>query len=176
MIQTGFYYDSEEENYDEEEYYEEEPMQEAKNKLTDAEKQMNSAITASTAVDEDEEEEYVHDMFDFSVNQLSVKNKKNKIVNDQAEGEAEEETEEETAEKKYARFRGADKIFHRILWDEKFDRDEFVIGYEDRFEGIIEEPFKVFEMLKEDIPFHRIRYFKKMGEIVWERKTKTNKL
>lgn len=136
---------------------------------------MSKTLTSST--NEDEEEEYASDKFDFSATQtVSIKGKKFKNVNKDIENEEEEEFEESEVTKKYARFRGADKIYHRILWDEKFNKNDFIIGYEDRFEGIIEESFEVFETLKEDIPFHRIRFFKKNGEIVWERKTKTNKL
>ena len=49
------------------------------------------------------------------------------------------------------------------------------MGYEDRFLGIMEIPYEEFE-LKTDIPSHRIKFFKKNGELVWDRTTKVNKL
>jgi len=62
-----------------------------------------------------------------------------------------------------AKFKGADHIYDRILWDEKLDKSEFSIGYEDRFLGILEVPFEEFSLKKNDIPTHRIQYFKKNG-------------
>ena len=73
-------------------------------------------------------------------------------------------------------FKGADKIWYQILWDNKVNKLEFTVGYKDRFVGIIEEPFSTFEALKEDIPFHRIKYYKRGNEIVWDREKKINKL
>lgn len=71
------------------------------------------------------------------------------------------------------KFKGADLIFDRILWDKKFDKSEFSVGYEDRFLGILEVPFLDFSAVK-DIPTHRIKYFKRNGEIVWDRVKKLN--
>ncbi len=71
-------------------------------------------------------------------------------------------------------FKGADKIWYQILWDHKCNKLEYAVGYLDRFEGMIEVSFAVFETLKEDIPFHRIRYYKKNGETVWDRQKKIN--
>jgi len=84
--------------------------------------------------------------------------------------------EDEEYQKEYSKFPGADKIYHKIIWDEHLKEDDFSVIYEDRFEGNIEEPFCIFKELKEDIPFHRIRFYKQNGEIVWGRKDKINKL
>mmetsp|Transcript_4240 Transcript_4240/g.3561 ORF Transcript_4240/g.3561 Transcript_4240/m.3561 type:complete len:86 (+) Transcript_4240:345-602(+) len=77
---------------------------------------------------------------------------------------------------KSTKFKGADHIYDRILWDEKLKPEDFTIGYEDRFLGILEISFNEFSMKKNDIPTHRIQYFKKDGEIAWDRKKKINNL
>nr|QBK87421.1 MAG: protein of unknown function DUF504 [Marseillevirus LCMAC201] len=56
------------------------------------------------------------------------------------------------------------------------------IGYTDRFLGIIETSFNEFAIASEDltsdiyIPWHRVVYFKNDNEIVWDRKTKIDKV
>jgi uncharacterized protein (UPF0248 family) len=132
--------------------------------------------------EEEEEEEDENDPYDFSIDNKKMKTKKFKNKPPQTqdiddEYEAEGEIEEVGEDGKTNRvFKGADKIFNQIKWDEKYNKNDFIVGYVDRFEGNLEEPFTTFETLKEDIPYHRIRYFKKQGEIVWERKKKVNKL
>ncbi len=71
------------------------------------------------------------------------------------------------------KFNGANLIFDRILWDKALDKSEFKVGYEDRFLGIMEVPFSDFAGVS-DIPSHRIKYFKRNGEIVWDRVKKIN--
>lgn len=82
---------------------------------------------------------------------------------------------EEEEEKAGPKFKGSDHIYHRILWDKKLDKAEFSVGYEDRFLGILEIPFEEFN-LKTDIPMHRIKFFRRKGEIVWDRVQKINNL
>ena len=58
-----------------------------------------------------------------------------------------------------------------------FDTDEVIIGYEDRFVGIMETPFGKFdrEITSESfVPLHRIVYFKYQDKIVWDRRDKTD--
>ena len=73
------------------------------------------------------------------------------------------------------KFKGADHICHRLLWDESLKKEEYVVGYEDRFLGVLEIPFNEF-CLKTDIPTHRVQYFKRKGELVWDRATKMNNI
>ena len=71
----------------------------------------------------------------------------------------------------------ATNVIHRILWDSHLPSEHFLVGYLDRFVGIIEKPFKSFSW--EDlstvshkvlaIPKHRIQYFKYKGVIVWDK-------
>lgn len=72
------------------------------------------------------------------------------------------------------RLKGADKVLNRLLWDPALNRSEFILGFEDRFLGIIEQPIQ--EFLARDIPSHRIKYFKRNGELVWDRSTKLDSI
>ncbi|CAG8467657.1 7702_t:CDS:2, partial [Dentiscutata erythropus] len=66
------------------------------------------------------------------------------------------------------RLKPAHEIYNRLIWD-KEQFGDFVIGYEDRFLGIMEATREEFE--EAEIPFHRIRYFKIIsnGQIIWDR-------
>jgi uncharacterized protein (UPF0248 family) len=66
-------------------------------------------------------------------------------------------------------------VFNRILWDEDFNENEFIIGYMDRFDGMMETPLTVFAALNGEIPFHRVHYFKNgAGVKVWDRDTRSD--
>jgi len=77
-------------------------------------------------------------------------------------------------DEKQRRMRTADEVYNRIKWDNSFNKDEFVCGYEDRFKGVMEVPFDQFDT--EVIPYHRIRLFKKRGVVVWDRKLRIDAL
>lgn len=78
----------------------------------------------------------------------------------------------------------AKDVINRLKWDEQLKNENFIVGYEDRFQGIIEVP--VWCLNWEDdiaatgpddklaIPEHRIQHFKWNSEIVWERITRTD--
>ncbi|GBB97924.1 hypothetical protein RclHR1_00310052 [Rhizophagus clarus] len=71
---------------------------------------------------------------------------------------------------KVQRLKPAHKIYERLIWDQDcISGANFVIGYEDRFLGIMEATREEFE--SEEIPFHRIRYFKDVetGQHIWDR-------
>ncbi|GAB1598563.1 uncharacterized protein LOC115212386 [Argonauta hians] len=71
----------------------------------------------------------------------------------------------------------ASDVISRILWDEKLKPEDFIVGYMDRFIGIIEKSFDCFSW--EDIssvdyytlavPKHRIFYFKYKTIKVWDK-------
>jgi uncharacterized protein (UPF0248 family) len=63
-------------------------------------------------------------------------------------------------------------ILDRIRWDERLSDDDFVIGYLDRFLGVVESDLDSHDFA--EIPLHRIYYFKYRGTVVWDRKTKVN--
>jgi uncharacterized protein (UPF0248 family) len=59
------------------------------------------------------------------------------------------------------KFRGADLIFNRIVYDTTIDRSKVIIGYEDRFTGIHEIAFNDFKKVHEDevIEFFYNKYY-----------------
>lgn len=72
-------------------------------------------------------------------------------------------------------------IINRIIWDPAFDGTNYVIGYEDRFEGRLESGFNAWKKETTDeefIPQHRILYIKRRsdGEIVWDRRRRIDKI
>jgi len=71
---------------------------------------------------------------------------------------------------KGGRFRPSEDVYNRIKWDTELSQDDFIIGYEDRFVGDMEIPFAEFG--DTEIPLHRIRYFKKNDEVLWDRRRK----
>ena len=73
--------------------------------------------------------------------------------------------------------RTAEDVKNRILWDPMLPEEFFIIGYLDRFMGIMEESFSTFSwehLASVDydvlaIPQHRIQYFKYKSEKVWDK-------
>eukprot|EP00092_Neocalanus_flemingeri_P007615 GFUD01008218.1.p1 GENE.GFUD01008218.1~~GFUD01008218.1.p1 ORF type:complete len:348 (+),score=131.18 GFUD01008218.1:329-1372(+) len=71
----------------------------------------------------------------------------------------------------------ADDVIKRIQWDQMLPKEYFVIGYLDRFLGVVEENFTTFSwenLASVDydvlaIPQHRIQYFKYKTEKVWDK-------
>ena len=71
----------------------------------------------------------------------------------------------------------ADDVIKRLQWDPMLPQEYFVIGYIDRFLGVVEENFTTFSwenLASVDydvlvIPQHRIQYFKYKTEKVWDK-------
>ncbi|KAG8434137.1 hypothetical protein GDO86_012489 [Hymenochirus boettgeri] len=71
-------------------------------------------------------------------------------------------------------------VISRIQWDTKLPKECFLIGYLDRFLGVIEKPFSDFcwedlasvghDVLA--IPKHRIQYFKYLHVVVWDKSSR----
>eukprot|EP00826_Nyctotherus_ovalis_P053906 TRINITY_DN7036_c0_g1_i4.p1 TRINITY_DN7036_c0_g1~~TRINITY_DN7036_c0_g1_i4.p1 ORF type:complete len:633 (+),score=199.35 TRINITY_DN7036_c0_g1_i4:160-2058(+) len=70
--------------------------------------------------------------------------------------------------------KGLDKLLKQIAWDDRLKGSTFIIGYGDRFLGTLEQTYADFVV--SEVPLHRIQYIKKDGVIVWDRKTRLNKL
>ena len=70
--------------------------------------------------------------------------------------------------------KGLDKLLKQIKWDDRLKGSSFIIGYGDRFLGTLEQSHADF--VSSETPLHRIQYIKKDGVIVWDRKTRLNKL
>jgi uncharacterized protein (UPF0248 family) len=73
-----------------------------------------------------------------------------------------------------SRMRSAQDVLARLQWDEDFDITQFKVGYLERFEGIKENSASEWiqnrEVTEEEwIPLHRIKYFKRGEEVVWDR-------
>ncbi|KAL4818680.1 hypothetical protein BDW67DRAFT_11222 [Aspergillus spinulosporus] len=87
-------------------------------------------------------------------------------------GESPQPKSSQTAEN---RLRPAADILNRLIWDESYNSTDFVIGYEDRFEGRLEASLNSWKRDSTDeefIPQHRILYIKRKSnsEVVWDRR------
>lgn len=81
--------------------------------------------------------------------------------------------------------RTARDVINRILHDDAYDASEFVVGYLDRFEGVLEKPLLEFDWSTRFadadpdavvIPQHRIRYIATRDEILWDRERRIDKI
>ncbi|KAJ2898287.1 uncharacterized protein MKZ38_004012 [Zalerion maritima] len=80
------------------------------------------------------------------------------------------------------KFRTSADVINRLRWDPGLDSSDYLVGYEDRFLGIMERSLDLWKGEQTDeefIPQHRIVYFKRKGkdangeaEIVWDRRTR----
>src|SRR5690606_3929250 len=71
--------------------------------------------------------------------------------------------------------RPAHDVLNRLKWDSTYDIKDYVVGYDDRFLGIMEMGVEAWqsELTGEEwIPMHRVVYFKKVsdGMIIWDRR------
>ncbi|PTL78418.1 poly(A) polymerase [Vitiosangium sp. GDMCC 1.1324] len=67
------------------------------------------------------------------------------------------------------RFQTSREVYHRIRWDPRLDAHEFVIGYDARGERMEEVPFSAF-VPDGEIPWHRVWYFRRGHQVVWDRR------
>ncbi|CAK4688043.1 unnamed protein product [Aphanomyces euteiches] len=80
--------------------------------------------------------------------------------------------------------RTATDVIHRMLWDDQINQHEVVVGYLDRFLGIMERPITSFNWgdistishMETAIPKHRIQYFKWKGDIVWDKRCRMDRV
>ncbi|XP_056236397.1 leukocyte receptor cluster member 9 isoform X1 [Seriola aureovittata] len=87
---------------------------------------------------------------------------------------------------KKPRMRTADDVISRILWDTSVNASEFVVGYVDRFLGVLDRPFCDFNWDTNPcdcdytselaLPRHRIQYFTYRGHRVWDRHSRTDRV
>ncbi|XP_051921115.1 leukocyte receptor cluster member 9 isoform X1 [Hippocampus zosterae] len=87
---------------------------------------------------------------------------------------------------KKPRMRTADDVISRILWDPSADASRVVVGYVDRFLGVLERPFCDFNWdtnpcdcdyaTELALPRHRIQYFTYRGHRVWDRHSRTDRV
>ncbi|NTX08665.1 poly(A) polymerase [Myxococcus sp. CA040A] len=73
------------------------------------------------------------------------------------------------------RFTTSREVYHRIRWDPRLEAREFVIGYDAHGEALEEMPFEAF-VPDGEIPWHRVWYFKRGREVMWDRKERIDRL
>jgi poly(A) polymerase len=73
------------------------------------------------------------------------------------------------------RFQTSREVYHRIRWDPRLDAREFVIGYDAHSEDMEEMPFEAF-VPDGEIPWHRVWYFRRGTEVVWDRRKRIDTL
>ena len=73
------------------------------------------------------------------------------------------------------RFQTSREVYHRIRWDPRLDAREFVIGYDAHSEDMEEMPFEAF-VPDGEIPWHRVWYFRRGPEVVWDRRKRIDTL
>ena len=67
-------------------------------------------------------------------------------------------------------------VYNRLIWDPLYPLNEVIIGYMDRFDGIVEITLYEFNILDDPIPWHRIWYFSHNGNILWDREKRIDNL
>ncbi|MET0402875.1 MAG: DUF504 domain-containing protein [Cystobacter sp.] len=67
------------------------------------------------------------------------------------------------------KFQTSREVYHRIRWDPRLDSQQFFIGYDARGEQLEEVPFGAF-IPDGDVPWHRVWYFRRGAERVWDRR------
>lgn len=86
-------------------------------------------------------------------------------------------TDEKEEPGKKPSMKTAGDVRKRIQWDSDLRKEYFVVGYLDRFAGVVEKPFTAFtwehlatvDIDQLAIPQHRIQYFKYRGVKVWDK-------
>ncbi|MFL5346255.1 MAG: poly(A) polymerase [Hyalangium sp.] len=73
------------------------------------------------------------------------------------------------------RFTTSREVYHRIRWDPRLDAREFVIGYDAHSEQLEEMPFEAF-VPDGELPWHRVWYFRRGPEVVWDRRKRIDTL
>jgi uncharacterized protein (UPF0248 family) len=80
--------------------------------------------------------------------------------------------------KKKARLRTSQEVHNRIMWDDAYDASDFIVGYMDRFDGMMEIALNEFLPIDKggDIAYHRIYYFRQGPVVMWDRNNRIDKI
>lgn len=114
-----------------------------------------------------------------------AKEKPNGLTSKSAKNSGSSERKGDEGSKKKPPMKTASDVISRIQWDEELSPKDFVVGYLDRFIGIVEKCFtdlswedlaSVDHFVDLAIPRHRIQYFMYMGEIVWDKRERIDKV
>ena len=87
------------------------------------------------------------------------------------EAAAEEEKQQESkGTDKRAKLWTSEDVDNHIKWDPALDTAKFTMCHQDRFGGLCEVPFDVFD--HNSLAFHRVWVFKHQGTVVWDRENR----
>jgi uncharacterized protein (UPF0248 family) len=84
-----------------------------------------------------------------------------------------------SAQVRGAKLRTSADVYNRLMWDASINRADHVVGYEDRFVGVMEMPLTNWKREVEDeafVPFHRVVHFRRVsdGVKVWDRRKRVD--
>jgi len=116
----------------------------------------------------------------------SFETKKSTLNNNEVTKESKKEVKNATAKNdtevssKKNSMKTSEDVINRIFWDQEINKEYITVGYLDRFLGIKEVLFNLFDwgdIVEADInslaiPRHRIHYFKYKNETIWDKKTR----
>ncbi|MFG2330559.1 RNA repair domain-containing protein [Streptomyces sp. NPDC048604] len=71
--------------------------------------------------------------------------------------------------------RTSDEIYHRVVWDPRFDPGRFVMGIAERGAGPVRVALEDF-VPGGEIPWHRVVFFEADGRVVWDRASGVDRL
>lgn len=73
------------------------------------------------------------------------------------------------------RLRSSREVYMWMRWDQRFDKNKIVIGYDAHDLGMLEAPFAGF-VPDGEIPWHRVWYFRAGELVVWDRRERIDRL
>ncbi|XP_064633378.1 A-kinase anchor protein 7-like isoform X2 [Lineus longissimus] len=117
----------------------------------------------------------------MEVNVDETKTKKKGKQKGKKKTKSKNEDVDETLHKKPS-MKTATDVISRIMWDDSLEKDDFLVGYIDRFRGLLERSFAEFsweDLASVDydvlaIPKHRIEYFKYKEVKVWDKPSRVD--
>ena len=90
------------------------------------------------------------------------------------EAAAEEKQKESKGTDKRAKLWTSEDVDNHIKWDPALDTAEFTMCHQDRFGGLREVPFDMFD--HNSLAFHRVWVFKHQGTVVWDRENRIDQV
>nr|XP_054762699.1 uncharacterized protein LOC129269251 [Lytechinus pictus] len=113
-----------------------------------------------------------------SIADSDTRDKEKKKEMKKNKGKKQDDTPQFGRDTKKPPMKTATDVISRIQWDKQLNPEHFIVGYLDRFIGVVEQPFLAFywgdiaevDHLTLAIPRHRIQYFKYKDEVVWDKR------
>lgn len=115
-----------------------------------------------------------------SIAGTDAESKRKKKESKKNKGKKQDDTPQFGRDTKKPPMKTATDVIKRIQWDKQLNPEHFIVGYLDRFIGVVEQPFLAFywgdiaevDHLTLAIPKHRIQYFKYKDEVVWDKRVR----